>query len=162
MENICRYYLAVNEKRSNAQTSYGSFAFLAFLVQQRQIMLTAPYADIKGPKSACKTKHDEGERLPCPQIKSVDTLGCLNREQKSGWYSVHAQDDLNLRFKHLCLKRKFRSSCACKKKSKTLFRLAGAYEALLANLPFLLFAFLSWQHIFSSRAQLFNANDVVS
>ena len=84
VENICRYYLAVNEKRSYVQTTYGSFAFHAFLVQHRQIMLTAPYADIKGPKSACTTKHDEDERLPCPLIKSVDTLGCLNREQKSG------------------------------------------------------------------------------
>ena len=35
--------------------------------------------------------------IPCPFTESVDTIECINDEQKPGRYLVHVQDDLNMR-----------------------------------------------------------------
>ena len=48
------------------------------------------------PRSACASaQSDQG--LHCPLTESLDTIECMNGEQKPGWYLAHAQDDLNLR-----------------------------------------------------------------
>ena len=41
------------------------------------------------PRSACASaQSDQGLRFP--QTESVDTIECMNREQRPGWYFAHA------------------------------------------------------------------------
>ena len=48
------------------------------------------------PRSACVSTQSHQD-LPCPLTESLDTTGCMNGEQRPGYYLVHAQNDLNLR-----------------------------------------------------------------
>ena len=36
------------------------------------------------------------QSLHCPLTESLDTMDCINLEQRPGWDLAHAQDDVNL------------------------------------------------------------------
>ena len=47
------------------------------------------------PRSACASMHpDQG--LHCLLTESLDTIECMNGEQRPKWYFVHIHGDLNL------------------------------------------------------------------
>ena len=47
------------------------------------------------PRSDCVDRHSN-QALHCLLTESPDTKECMKREQRSGWYFAHVQDDLNL------------------------------------------------------------------
>ena len=52
------------------------------------------------PWSACAfAQSDQG--LHCPLTESLDTIECMNGEQRPGWYLAHSQDGLNLRISRM-------------------------------------------------------------
>ena len=52
------------------------------------------YADSEGPDKTARMR--SLIRAFTVRQKSLDTTGCMNAEQRPGWYFVHAQYDLNM------------------------------------------------------------------
>ena len=54
----------------------------------------------RGPRSAyASAQSDQG--IPCPLTESLDTIECINGEQRPGWDLAHAPDDVNPNILHM-------------------------------------------------------------
>ena len=66
------------------------------------IVLAAPCENMSSvmygqrrPRSTCASTHSD-QAIYCPLTETLVTTECMNKEQRSGRYLVHAQIDLNL------------------------------------------------------------------